>query len=166
MHSLDWNDLRYFLAVARAGTLVGAARSLQVRHSTVGRRIEALEATLGVTLFTHTPAGCVITEAGREIVPLAEEAERAIVAVERRVAGGDQRVDGIVRVTTSEGFSGFLVRRLAELRAQYPTLVVDVLTSNASLDIARQEADPANTVAAPPTNLNTHRSPSFLTLGR
>ena len=141
MHSLDWNDLRYFLAVARAGTLVGAARSLQVRHSTVGRRIEGMEATLGVTLFTHTPAGCVITEAGREIVPLAEEAERAIVAVERRVAGGDQRVDGIVRVTTSEGFSGFLVRQLAELRAQHPTLVVEVLTSNTSLDIARREAD-------------------------
>ncbi len=141
MHSLDWNDLRYFLAVCRAGTLVGAARSLRVRHSTVGRRVEALEAALGVSLFIRTPDGFLLTEAGSEIVPLAEEAERAVVAVERRVAGGDKRVDGIVRVTTSEGFSGFLVRRLAELQAQHPTLIVEVLSGNASLDLTRREAD-------------------------
>jgi DNA-binding transcriptional LysR family regulator len=141
MHSIDWNDLRYFLAVCRAGTLVGAARSLRVRHSTVGRRVEALEAALGVSLFMRAPDGFVLTEAGSEIVALAEEAERAVVAVERRVAGGDKLVDGIVRVTTSEGFSGFLVRRLSELQAQHPTLVVEVLSSNASLDLARREAD-------------------------
>ena len=141
MHSLDWNDLRYFLAVCRAGTLVGAARSLRVRHSTVGRRVEALEAALGVSLFKHTPDGFVLSEAGSEIVPLAEEAERAVVAVERRVAGGDKRVDGIVRVTTSEAFSGFLVRWLSELQAQHPTLVVEVLSGNAALDLARRVAD-------------------------
>src|SRR4051794_10378369 len=82
MHSLDWNDLRYFLAVCRAGTLVGAARDLRVQHSTVGRRVEALEAALGVTLFTRAPEGLVLTEAGSEIVSLAEEAERAVAAVE------------------------------------------------------------------------------------
>ncbi len=141
MHSLDWNDLRYFLAVCRAGTLVGAARSLRVRHSTVGRRVEALEAALGVSLFTRAPDGLVLTEAGSEIVPLAEEAERAVIAVERRVAGGDKRVDGIVRVTTSEGFSGFLVRQLSELQAQHPGLIVEVLSGNASLDLTRREAD-------------------------
>ena len=61
MHSLDWNDLRYFLAVCRAGTLVGAARSLHVRHSTVGRRVEALEAALGVSLFMRAPDGFAAT---------------------------------------------------------------------------------------------------------
>jgi DNA-binding transcriptional LysR family regulator len=137
MHSLDWNDL----AVCRAGTLAGAARSLRVRHSTVGRRVEALEAALGVSLFMRAPDGFVLTEAGSEIVPLAEAAERAVVAVERRVAGGDRRVDGIVRVTTSEAFSGFLVRSLSELRMQHPTLIVEVLSGNASLDLAHREAD-------------------------
>jgi DNA-binding transcriptional LysR family regulator len=141
MHSLDWNDLRYFLAVCRAGTLVGAARSLHVRHSTVGRRVEALEAALGVSLFMRAPDGFVLTEAGSGIVSLAEEAERAVAAVERRVAGGDKRIDGIVRVTTSESFSGFLMRRLPELRAQHPTLTVEVLSGNASLDLMRREAD-------------------------
>src|SRR5260221_7930584 len=141
MHSLDWNDLRYFLAVCRAGSLVGAGRQLHVRHSTVGRRIEALEAALGVTLFTRGADGFVVTEAGSAIMPLAEEAERAVVAVERRVAGGDKRIDGIVRVTTSESFSGFLMRRLPELKAQHPTLTVEVLSGNASLDLMRREAD-------------------------
>jgi DNA-binding transcriptional LysR family regulator len=141
MHSLDWNDLRYFLAVCRAGTLAGAARTLRVRHSTVGRRVEALEAALGVSLFIHAPDGFVLTGAGSEIVPLAEEIERAVVAVERRVAGGDKRVDGVVRITTSEAFSGFLVRRLSELQAQHPTLIVEVLSGNASLDLSRREAD-------------------------
>jgi len=141
MHSLDWNDLRYFLAVCRAGTLVGAARSLRVRHSTVGRRVEALEAALGVSLFMRAPDGYVLTEAGSEIVSLAEEAERAVAAVERRVAGGDKRIDGIGRVTTSEPFSGFLMRRLPELQAQHPRLTVEVLSGNASLDLMRREAD-------------------------
>ena len=141
MHSLDWNDLRYFLAVCRAGTLIGAARMLRVRHSTVGRRIGALEAALGVSLFKHTPDGFLLSDAGSEIVPLAEEAERAVLAVERRVAGGDKRVDGVVRVATSEAFSGFLVRLLSDLRVRFPTLVVEVLSGNAMLDLSRREAD-------------------------
>ena len=114
MHKFDWNDLRYFLAVSRAGSLAGAARNLGVRHTTVGRRIEALEAALSASLFTRTPEGFALTEAGSAITPLAEEAERAADAVERRVAGEDERIDGLVRVTTSEAFTGFLVRRLTE----------------------------------------------------
>jgi len=141
MHKFDWNDLRYFLAVSRAGSLAGAARSLGVRHTTVGRRIEALEAALAASLFTRTPDGFALTEAGAGIVPLAEDAERAAEAVERRVAGGDERVEGVVRVTTSEAIAGFLVRRLSELQARYPELTVGVLSTNASLDLSRGEAD-------------------------
>ena len=141
MHKFDWNDLRYFLAVSRAGSLAGAARNLGVRHTTVGRRIEALEAALSASLFTRTPEGFALTEAGSAITPLAEEAERAADAVERRVAGEDERIDGLVRVTTSEAFTGFLVRRLTELRARHPDLTVDVLSTNASLDLSRGEAD-------------------------
>ncbi len=141
MHSLDWNDLRYFLAVCRAGTLAGAARDLNVRHSTVGRRLEALERALAVSLFTRTPDGFVLTEAGAGILPLAEEAGRAAVAIERQVAGGDKRIEGTVRLTTSEGFSGFLVRRLAALHERYPDLMVEVLSGNRFYDLARGEAD-------------------------
>ena len=141
MHSLDWNDLRFFLAVCRVGTLAGAARELNVRHSTVGRRIEALEQALGVSLFTRTPDGFVLTPAGVEMRPLAEEAERATAAIERRIAGGDKRIDGTVRVTASEAFSGFLVHQLAALRERHPGLMVDVLSGNRSFDLMRGEAD-------------------------
>ena len=148
MHSFDWNDLRYFLAVCRAGTLAGAARDLRVRHSTVGRRLEALEQALGVSLFTRTPDGFVLTEAGAGIRPLAEEAERAAVAIERQVAGGDQRIEGAVRLTTSEAFSGFLVRRLAALHERHPDLMVEVLAGNRFFDLTRGEADLALRIAA------------------
>src|SRR5690242_14327784 len=109
MRSLDWNDLRYFLAVCRAGTLAGAARGLGVRHSTVARRVEALEAALGVSLFKRAPDGFLLTDAAGAIMPFAEEAEGAIAALERHVGGGDERVDGIVRVATTESFSAFLM---------------------------------------------------------
>ena len=148
LHSLDWNDLRYFLAICRAGTLAGAARALHVRHSTVGRRLDALEAALAVTLFARTPDGFVLTAAGAEIRPLAEEAERAVAAVERRVAGGDERIEGTVRLTTSEAFSGFLVRRLGALHERHPGLIVEILTGNRSFDLARGEADIALRIAA------------------
>jgi DNA-binding transcriptional LysR family regulator len=82
-----------------------------------------------------------LTEAGRGIVSLAEDAERAVAAIERRVAGGDKRIEGIVRVATSETFSGFLMRRLPELQERHPTLTVELLSGNASLDLMRREAD-------------------------
>jgi len=147
MHSLDWNDLRYFLAIRRAGTLAGAARDLGVRHSTVGRRLEVLEGALGASLFTRTPDGFILTEAGNGIVSLAEDVERAVAAVERRTAGIDERIEGIVRLTASEAFSGFLVRRLGALHARHPGLIVEILSGNRSLDLSRGEADLAVRIA-------------------
>jgi DNA-binding transcriptional LysR family regulator len=141
MHSLDWNDVRYFLAVCQAGTLAGAGRSLGVQHSTVARRLAAIEQALGVSLFTRTPDGMVLTEAGSEVLPLAREAGRALAAVELKVAGGDKRIDGTVRVTTSEGFSNFLIGVLSELKARYPELTVDIISVSRPLDLTRGEAD-------------------------
>jgi DNA-binding transcriptional LysR family regulator len=148
LHSLDWNDLRYFLAVCREGSLAGAARSLRVRHSTVGRRLEALETALAASLFTRTPNGFVLTDAGAGILPLAEEAERAVLAVERQVGGGDNRIEGVVRLTASEAFSGFLVRKLGLLHERHPGLMVEILSGNRSLDLARGEADLALRIGA------------------
>jgi DNA-binding transcriptional LysR family regulator len=145
---LDWNDFRHFLAVHRAGTLAGAARGLRVQHSTVGRRLDALEEALGARLFLRTPDGFVLTGAGAAILPLIEEAERALAAAERLVEGGDERIEGIVRLTTSESFSGLLVRRLAELSTLHPQLMVEVLAGNRSLDLSRGEADLAVRIAA------------------
>lgn len=138
---MDWDDLRYFLAVYRAGSTSGAARTLNVQHTTVGRRLTALEATLKASLFTRTPGGLIPTEAAAGILPLAEDAERAMQAIDRAVGGSDARFEGLVRLTTSEAFSGYLVRRLSKLHAEHPRLVVEVLSGNRPFDLRRGEAD-------------------------
>jgi DNA-binding transcriptional LysR family regulator len=145
---VDWNDLRYFLAVRRAGTLAGAARALKVEHSTVSRRLTALEEALGARLFLRGPDGFTSTPAGDRLLPLAEQMEAAVGAIDRQVAGGDERVDGTVRLTVSEVFSGFIVKRLGRLRARHPDLVVEVLTGTQALDLSRGEADLAVRIMA------------------
>lgn len=145
---MDWNDLRYFLAVKREGTLAGAARALGVEHTTVSRRLGALESALGTKLFSRTPEGFVLTEAGVEIVAHAEAAEKSLAAIAHAASGIDARIEGTVRLATSEGFSGFLVKRLAALRTQHPGLMVQVLSGNQPLDLTRGEADLALRVIA------------------
>jgi DNA-binding transcriptional LysR family regulator len=147
---LEWNDLRYFLAVYRARTLAGAARALEVEHTTVGRRLAAMERALGATLFVRTPGGLLPTESAGQILPLAEQAERAVQGIERVAIGEDSRAAGLVRVTTSENFATFLGRMLGELHAKHPGVTVEVLAGNATLDLTRSEADIAIRLAPTP----------------
>lgn len=138
---LDWNDLRYLLAIARAGTLAGAARSLGVEHTTVGRRLTALETGLSARLFLRGPEGFVPTAACQAILPLAQQVADQVDAIERRVAGDDEKVEGTVRLTTSEALSGYLVRQFGGLYQKHPRLVVDIQTGNRAYDLMRGEAD-------------------------
>jgi len=135
------------MSSARAGSTSAAARSLGVQHTTVGRRLTNLEAALGTSLFTRTPTGLVPTADAEAIVPAAEAAERSMHAIERAVGGSDQRLEGVVRLTTSEAFSGYFVRRLARLHAAEPQLIVEVLSGNRVFDLARGEADLAVRIA-------------------
>ena len=137
----EWSDYRYFLALARAGTLAGAARDLGVEHTTVSRRIAALESALGAKLFVRTPDGFVLTAAGSDALPRIEAAAKAIEAVELRVTGEDAELSGTVRVTTSHALAGFLLKRLGPLRERHPGILVEFLTSNQMFDLARREAD-------------------------
>jgi len=149
MHGvLDWNDVQFFLAIARAATLAGAARALKVEHTTVGRRLVAMESALGAKLFLRTPDGFRPTRMAEEILPVAEQAEAALMQIERIALADDERAEGTVRVTTSESFAGLLGRWLAELRAKHPRITVDLLTGNARLDLSRREADLAVRFAA------------------
>ena len=143
----EWSDYRYFLALARAGTLAGAARDLGVEHTTVSRRIAALESALGTKLFTRTPDGFVLTAAGVETLPRIEQAAKAIEAVELHVGGEDAELRGTVRVTASNALAGFLLKRLGPLRQRHPGIVVEFLTGNRMFDLARREADLAMRVA-------------------
>jgi DNA-binding transcriptional LysR family regulator len=140
---MDWNDLRYFLAIARAGTLAGAARELGVEHTTVGRRLAALESALDVRLFTRGPSGLLLTEAGSDILQDVESLAEQVENIRRRVAGGDTRVAGTVRLTIPESGNTYFVQNLATLRERHPELLIEVLSDNRELDIRRGEADVA-----------------------
>ena len=138
----QWDDVRFFLAVARTGSLSGAARVLGVGHVTVGRRVVLLEKRLGVTLLNRTPDGFATTSAGDAILRECVAMESAAMDLERIVAGRDSLMAGSVRVTTTEALAYQLVTpALAALRELHSELRIDLIIGVRSLDIARREAD-------------------------
>ena len=146
----QWDDLRFFLAIARQGSLSGAARALRVDHATVGRRLTSLEQRLGAMLFNRTPEGFAITSAGQAILNQAEGMEAAALAAERLAAGHDTRSSGLVRVTTLEMLAQqVIVPALATLLRVHPQLQVDLIVGVRTLDIARRQADIAVRIARP-----------------
>ncbi len=145
---LDWNDLRTVLAVARAGGAGEAAGALGVHPSTVFRRLNALEASLGTRLFTRLPEGYVATAAGEELCALAERMEADIAVLDRRLAGRDLRPSGTVRVTTTDTLIGLLTLHFAAFRRSHREIELHVVVANRFLDLTRHDAD----VALRPTN--------------
>lgn len=152
---MDWDDLRYVLAVSRAGGLNGAARSLGVNPSSVYRRLEGLEARLEVRLFERLRTGYRLTPGGEAIAEAAERMEREALDVERRVQGTDVRLEGHLRMSTSEAFAQHLLPRyLAEFRDTYPGLTLDVGVTNQVVDLSRRDADVViRATSAPPEHL-------------
>lgn len=141
---MNWDDLRYVLALSRAGSLAKAAKKLGVDHTTVGRRIEALEGDLGVRLFTRSTTGYVLTQEAERILPEIQDVEDAVLKLERCSASGQSSLEGAVRVTSSETFGSlYLAPRLARFGAQNPGLVVELMIGHAIFDLARREADVA-----------------------
>lgn len=151
----NWDDLRLFLAVARSGTLSGAARMLGVNHSTVFRRIGAFEEALGVRLFERLPNGYLLTPAGEEMHEGALRVEDEIAGLSRKVTGQDLRLSGTVRVTTIDMLAfGLLPRHLASFRKAYPGIEIELVVGNATLSLSRREADVALRVGnEPPESL-------------
>jgi DNA-binding transcriptional LysR family regulator len=142
--SSNWNDLRSFLAIARQGSLQGAARTLGVNHSTVFRRLNALEARLGVRLFDRSPRGYALTVAGEHMLASAERVEDEILGLERRLLGGDVRLSGGLRVTTTDTLvHGLLGPHLRAFQAAYPAIELELITGNAFFDLSKREADVA-----------------------
>lgn len=123
------------------GTLAGAARALGVEHTTVGRRIAALETAVGVRLFTRGPNGFTLTMAGQAILPSVETIATEVECIARRIAGADDRIEGTVRLTIPESGNAYFLRRLDALRALHPELILEILSDNRELDIRRGEAD-------------------------
>lgn len=147
---LDWNDLRYFLAVHRAGTLRRAAARLRINATTVGRRLTALEEQMGARLFDRTPEGYVVTMAGRELLPHAERMETEALSLERSLLGRDQRSDGVVRVSATEMLATrFLAPHLGRLCRKHPGLEVHLTCTNRNVSLSRREAEIALRLARP-----------------
>ena len=139
---LDWDDLRYFLAVARLGNLSAAAKDLRVAQSTVGRRLGSLEASLGVRLLDRTPDGYVATLAGQEVLTKAERLETEALSLERDVGGRDSQMAGIVRVTCAESVaSHILAPVLADLHRKHPDIMIELIPDARELSLSMREAD-------------------------
>lgn len=139
---LDWDDLRYFLAIERHGNLSAAARELGVAQSTVGRRLASLEISLGVRLLERTPEGYVLTVVGHDVRERAQRLEREAHALERTVGSLDRRDVGIVRITCSEAIAGhILAPSLAVLHRKYPDILVELIPSPRDVSLSMREAE-------------------------
>jgi DNA-binding transcriptional LysR family regulator len=155
---VDWDDVRHFLALARTGSVRAAGSSLGVSHSTVARRVEALEARLGVKLFDRHRDGYLLTGAGQEMVAGAERVEREMAALERGLAGQDARLEGPVRVTCTDPFiAKIIISALSPLCAAHPGIELDLDAHAKYLDLSKREADVAvrafSTSGSPPEHL-------------
>jgi DNA-binding transcriptional LysR family regulator len=148
---LDWGNLRFFLELARTGSLSRAAQRLSVDRATVSRRIAALEQELGLELFERGPQGWTRTPAGRELSELASRVEQDVLALARRADAADrQELTGVVRLTTATHISAHLLApALPALRAAHPGLVLEVAADQRAFDLTRREADLALRMGRP-----------------
>jgi DNA-binding transcriptional LysR family regulator len=148
--SLDWDQVRVFLAVARAGQLAGAAARLGLDVSTVSRRIDRLEAELGVHLFDRTRDGTVATAAAEAMLPPAEDMERGLAQFAAAVDAIESTAEGTVRLTAPPGLAdAFIAPLLARFRHRFPRVVVELDASVGYADLTRREADLALRASRP-----------------
>ncbi|MBL8944086.1 MAG: LysR family transcriptional regulator [Myxococcales bacterium] len=139
---MNWDDLRFVLALSDAGSLARAAKALGVDHTTVGRRIEAAEAALGVSLFTRTTTGYVPTADADRLLAGMKQVEEAVLAVERSAHADRGRLEGTVRVTSPETFGvAYLAPRLAAFGRAHPDLTVELVPGAEVLDLGRRQAE-------------------------
>lgn len=151
----NWDDLRYFHAVAESGSLNGARKRLQVNHSTVFRRINSLEEKLGVRLFERRDSRYILTGSGEALVTRTEQIATAIDEVDRLIIGGDQALEGIIRITAPDGFACYrLPPLIAEFAELYPGIEIQLLSSGDDFNLSRLEADIAlRSTSSPPEHL-------------
>ncbi len=151
---LCWDDLRFFLAVARTGSTLGGAKALKVSQTTAARRVAALEEALGLHLFERRQAGYALTPAGEALVAQAEAVEQAAVAFAEAAGAQAREVSGVVRLTTVEVYATTLLPPLLKaLREAHPQIRIELDTTELPRDLAAGEADVAlrggTAVAAP-----------------
>ena len=149
--TLNWDDMRVFLAVARDGSLSAAARHLKVTQPTVGRRLGQLETDLGTRLFDRLPDGFVPTQAGEELLPIAQDMEKAADALQRRQATLADTVSGTVRLSAFEVPAQFITMHLPDIRANLPEIEVELSVNHVNANLSRREADLLLQICLPDT---------------
>lgn len=146
----NWDDVRFFLAVHREGNLARASTALTLDATTIGRRLTNLEQQLGARLFDRTSQGFRLTAAGRRLLPRAEGIEREALALDRDLAGEDQKFEGRVRLTSTEMIATrFIAPYLDRFHERYPGIELEILCTNLDVDLARRDADVALRLARP-----------------
>lgn len=139
---MDWDNVRVFLAVARAGQFVGAAKRLRLDHATVSRRIAALEATLGARLIDRRTTGARLTSAGERFLAAAEEMESAFLHAQAEISDVDVELAGVVRVGAPDGFSTYyLAGALRDFVARNPAVRIQLVPVPQVMPLARREVD-------------------------
>lgn len=156
---MDWNDVKIFLALVRAGSVRAAATKLGISHSTVARRVDAFETRMGVKLLDRLASGYALTSAGEDVLGVAENVESEFDGMQRRLAGRDRQLAGTIRVTLIDVIATHLLMPdLAEFNELHPDIDLEVVMSYEPLDLARREADIAiRFVKNPPGNFIGHR---------
>lgn len=150
MSRFNWDDLRFFLAVARAGRLTVAAKRLGADHATVSRRITALEEALKAKLFERRPQGYTLTPHGERLIAAAETIESAALGASSEIGGADLALSGSVRVGVPDGFGTvFLAPRVPKLAAQFPELEIQLAAMPRLLSLSKREADIAISLSPP-----------------
>ncbi|WP_170335953.1 LysR family transcriptional regulator [Ruegeria arenilitoris] len=141
-HSLNWDDLKYFLAVARTGTLRGGADSIQVNHTTLTRRLSVMEERVGSRLFDRSRQGLALTQLGEDLMPHAERVEAEMTAASRAIVGRDAQPTGTVYVTLPHGLAmTSLMDDFAAFADLYPDITLNMNFTNDIRDLTRREAD-------------------------
>lgn len=140
----DWNDLKHFLAVARAGSALGGAAMKNLSQTTAARRLAALERDIGLTLFENAQSGYRLSPAGKELLSQAEKVEKEVLAFKALVQERAKRIAGTVRVSTNETFANLLLMpALPEFNRLYPDIRIDVFVEDRMVDLVSGEADVA-----------------------
>ncbi len=154
--ALQWDDLRVFLAVARAESLSGAGRGLKLDPATVGRRVLRLEQDVGVTLFVKTPQGYSLTSEGARLLAHAERAEQAVSQGAAEVSGQAGRLSGQIRIGAPDGCANYLLPQVcARIGHDHPGLEIQVVALPRVINLSKREADMAIAVSAPETGRQT-----------
>lgn len=138
---MDWDALKVVLAVHRSGSFSAAAETLGVTHPTIGRRLQRMRDALGVRVFERTPEGWQVTEAGAELVRVAESVEAQMLELDRALKGRDARLAGPLKVWTVGGFAQRFAGAFRSFVRRYPEVELELMTPNALPSLARREAD-------------------------